>query len=78
MRKEMVILHRANEKRDFKILDKETKKEIGFMLETADGLGFDLYPNFKVPQNYEFPKTARSSMEALAIFNKYYQLTLKM
>lgn len=78
MRKEMVILHRANEKRDFKILDKETKKEIGFILETADGLGFDLYPNFKVPQNYEFPKTARNSMEALAIFNKYYQLTLKI
>jgi hypothetical protein len=78
MRKEMVILHRANEKRDFKILDKETKKEIGFILETADGLGFELYPNFKVPQNYEFPQTARSSMEALAIFNKYYQLTLNM
>lgn len=78
MRKEIVILHRANEKRDFKILDKETKKEIGFILETADGLGFELYPNFKVPQNYEFPQTARSSMEALAIFNKYYQLTLKM
>ncbi len=78
IRKEYVLLERLNTKRwDFKIIDKESKKELGAILESTDGLYYDLYPNFKVPDTYEFPKTARNSMEARAIFNKYYELTLK-
>jgi hypothetical protein len=77
LRKELVILEKLNTKGwDFKIIDKQTKKELGGILETPDGLGYELYPNFKVPDGYEFPKTARNSMEAMAIFNKYYELII--
>jgi hypothetical protein len=76
LRKELVVLEKLNTKGwDFKIIDKETRKELGGILESADGLTYELYPNFKIPDGYEFPKTARNSMEAKNIFNKYYELT---
>lgn len=76
MKKELVILERLPNSKDFKILDKITKKQVGLMLEAANGDGYELYASFNVPDNYEFPKTSRTSQEGWVIFNLYYELKI--
>jgi hypothetical protein len=58
--------------KDYNILDKVTGKRIGFALKHANKkTGYDLYPEFDVPEH--FPKTASSIYTAWATFiNQYF------
>jgi hypothetical protein len=59
---------------DYKIIDKSTGKEVGFLLRKVDAkLGFELHPYFDIPDGVSFPNTATTLLEAFAIFNRTYR-----
>jgi hypothetical protein len=69
---EVVVLEVFNNT-DYKVLDKNTRKEIGFMLRKADAKqGFDLHAYFNIPKHIEFPKNSKTLMEGWGIFNRIY------
>jgi|LakMenE01Jun11ns_1017448.scaffolds.fasta_scaffold6858024_1 hypothetical protein len=70
---EVVVLEPLNTK-DYKVIDKKTLKQIGFMLRKAKTEeGFDLHPNFRIPENIDFPDSAKTLLEGWAIFNRIYR-----
>lgn len=69
---ETIVLEAFNNT-DYKVLDKITRKEIGFMLRKPNAQqGFDLYAYFNIPKHIEFPKSSKTLMEGWGIFNKIY------
>lgn len=69
---EVVVLESFNNT-DYKVLDKNSRKEIGFMLRKANAKhGFDLHAYFNIPKNIEFPDSAKTLMEGWGIFNRIY------
>lgn len=71
---EVVILEPLNSK-DYKVIDKTTGRQIGFMLRKADAkLGFDLHPNFSIPFGVIFPSSAKTLLEGYATFNRTYRI----
>ena len=69
---EVVVLEAFNTS-DYKVLEKSSRKEIGFMLRKANAIqGFDLHAFFEIPNDVKFPDSAKTIMEGWAIFNRTF------